>query len=170
MARTVIGTATTTNGVASTTYTGSGVGKKNIIAITPSVCSNEMILIDGTKYDRGLSSDYSSIWSGSTSDLSRGNEYSTLEESTVGTTSVIYTAISNTCTIELEVCITDGATSNSFMQFTTTLNTSRGTVTIASANATIGSWVSLKIDLTPTNAVVTNLDTGQTSTAFGTRR
>ena len=85
MARKLIGTGVTDeNGEATITYTGTGAGKLNIVAESGTFVSETLSVMDTLLYDTGTDPNHN-IWTGSTSNLTRGSEYSRLEESTIGT-------------------------------------------------------------------------------------
>ena len=71
-------------------YTGVGAGEIDVIASTDnpitsgSIVSETFSVMDTLLYDTGTDPSHN-IWTGSTSNLTRGSEYSRLEESTIGT-------------------------------------------------------------------------------------
>ena len=79
-------------------YTGVGAGEVDVVASLDnpvdegSIVSETFTVMDTLMYDTGTDATHN-IWAGDTSNLSRGNEYSTLREAETGTTTRIVTQL-----------------------------------------------------------------------------
>ena len=161
---------TDANGVASVNYTGAGAGEMDLVASTSnpitssSLVSETYEVLDCYKYDSGMS-DYSDIWTqGSSNVLIResSGEYSTIKETTIGTTAFItITNIPLTdYRIEVDVFQVDGTQNEWFL---TVLK--QDYTQITSANSKLGEWKHISLDLTNIEANSRiRLSTGGTAT------
>lgn len=153
-------------------YTGTGAGKIDVVASldSPSSISDSSLVsetyevLDCYKYDSGMS-DYSDIWTqGSSNVLIRDSsgEYSTIKETTIGTTAFItITGISLTdYRIEVDVFQVDGTQNEWFLSVL-----KQDYSNIASANSQLGEWKHISLDLTGIEANSRiRLNTGGTAT------
>lgn len=151
-------------------YTGTGAGKVDIVASLDdeiddsSLVSETYEVLDCYKYDSGMS-DYNDIWTqGSSNVLIRDSsgEYSTIKETTIGTTAfVTITNIPLTdYRIEVDVFQVDG---NSNEWFITVLTNDYSSIT--NANSKLGEWKHISLDLTNIEANSRiRLNTGGTAT------
>lgn len=151
-------------------YTGTGAGEVDIVAsldntITESSLVSETYeVLDCYKYDSGMS-DYNDIWTQSSQNVlirDSSGEYSTIKETTIGTTAfVTITNIPLTdYRIEVDVYQVDGTTDEWCVAVLKSDYTA-----ITSADSKLGEWKHISLDLTniETNSKV-RLSTGGTAT------
>ena len=166
-----MGSATTDdNGVASYTYTGHGSGEMDFIASTSNPIDNSSLVsetyevLDCYKYDSGMS-DYNDIWTQSSQNVlirDSSGEYSTIKETTIGTTAfVTITNIPLTdYRIEVDVFQVDGTQNEWFL---TVLKQDYSSIN--STNSQLGEWKHISLDLTNIEANSrVRLSTGGTAT------
>lgn len=158
--------------VLSHSYTGVGAGELDIVASldapedmgTESLQSQVYQLFDCYKYDSGMS-DYNDIWTQSSQNVlirESSGEYSTIKETTIGTTAFItITNIPLTdYRIEVDVFQVDGTQNEWFL---TVLKQNYSD--ISSANSKLGEWKHISLDLTGIEANSRiRLNTGGTAT------
>ena len=132
-------------------YTGTGAGKVDIVASLDSeidessLVSETYEVLDCYKFDNGTTSDHNDIWSTANATLTRSDEYSTVKETTTGTTGVC--AIANVpytdYHIDLDVYMVDGLTGNGVLQL---MNSDYSPIQII--NGTLGEWKHISLDKT----------------------
>ena len=153
-------------------YTGTGAGKIDVVASldSPSSMSDSSLVsetyevLDCYKYDSGMS-DYSNIWTQSSQNVlirDSSGEYSTIKETTIGTTAfVTITNIPLTdYRVEVDVFQVDGTQNEWFL---TVLKQDYSSV--RSADSKLGEWKHISLDLTNIEANSrVRLSTGGTAT------
>lgn len=123
------------------------------------------VLWDTIKYDNGTSASHDdSIWTVVNTSLNRQSDYTILTETDTSSNLNTYVNIPNECTIEFEVLQADGGTTSFYCQFYNSNKTSRGGSSINHIGGSLNNWLKVKIELTSTQAVFTNLDTMATAT------
>lgn len=162
---TVYGSSVTDSmGIAYLSYVGSGVGNIGLKAKCGSLVSETCSLLDCYKYDSGMS-DYNDIWTQSSQNVlirDSSGEYSTIKETTIGTTAfVTITNIPLTdYRVEVDVFQVDGTQNEWFL---TVLKQDYSS--IRSADSKLNEWKHISLDLTNIEANSrVRLSTGGTAT------
>ena len=151
MTRRLLGTGTTdSNGRVSINYTGVGAGKLQIVAVSGTLESNTYELIDAITYDKGTSTQYKDMWTGTDYTLTRYADYSEITESTSGTSALMRNTgdynVSNTGTIEFDFMQVDGPTNYSPIYIRTkTGGANVGNVNLNTLGESIETWFHVRI-------------------------
>ncbi|MCR5027393.1 MAG: class I SAM-dependent methyltransferase [Methanobrevibacter sp.] len=119
---------------------------------------------DCIKYDKGIISYFSDIWSLSNVQLIRRNDYTVLTKENKDYSFKAFTHIPDICTIEFEVFQVDGIPSAFFAYFGNEKNELFGGFSINHCKGTLKRWVNVRIDVSPSKYVITNKNTGESTT------
>ena len=165
MTRKLIGTTKTNeNGEAVFTYRPEGAGKVNIFAKSEDLESEKHMLYICEYYDKATIDNHNNIWTTSNTILDRQSEYTVLSEINTGNSAYARCNIPNECIIELEVLQVDGTPSSFFFQLVNSSNTQRSGGSIYNIGGALNTWVKVKLKITNTEMIMTNMDTQQTYT------
>ena len=119
---------------------------------------------DCIKYDKAIASNYSDIWELSNVLLMRHADYSVLTKQNNDYSFKAFTNIPNECTIEFEALQLDGNPSAFFAYFGNETDDLFVGFSISHCKGSLKTWVNIRIDLTPYEYVITNKNTGESTT------
>ena len=119
---------------------------------------------DCISYDKGIASNYSDIWDLNNATLIRHDDYSILKKENKEYSFKVVTNIPSHCTIEFEVMQIDGMSNAFFAYFGNETNELFGGFSIYNCNGSLKRWVEVKIDITPSKWIITNKNTGESTT------
>ena len=119
---------------------------------------------DCISYDKGIASNYSDIWDLNNATLIRHDDYSILKKENKEYSFKVVTNIPSHCTIEFEVMQIDGMSNAFFAYFGNETNELFGGFSIYNCNGSLKRWVEVKIDVTPSKWIITNKNTGESTT------
>ena len=150
------------NSISPSGYEGNSRGFVDIQAVwheDETIESQQIEITDCIKMDNGTITDHNDIWSSNTSYLSRGNEYSTLTDSTI---KLIYTEIGGNIIIEVDVNVNELSSAGviSFRTDTTALfSITRDTLGVEN-----NEWIHIIFEIKDNKVTVSNTTNDRTVT------